>query len=235
MKIGIFTDSHYSSAEITCKKRFNSASLEKIAEAYRYFEADRECRIVICLGDLIDREGDHQKEIQNLAAVSEIIRASGLQTVCVMGNHDAFTFTHDEFFEIVGSMCRTPRNIKCSNGTTLLFLNACYYASGAAYSPGEGNWKDTFFPHMQELEASLNAAEGDVYVFMHQNIDPTIPENHRLSNDSEVRDVLERSGKVKAVFQGHYHKGSEYELNGIKYITYPAMCEGEGRRYIIEI
>lgn len=235
MKIGIFTDSHFSSAEITCGKRHNSASLDKIAEAYRYFEADPECVLVICLGDLIDREGDHQKEIQNLTAVAEIIRESRLHTVCVMGNHDAFTFTRNEFFEIVGSMCRTPLNIKCSNGTTLLFLNTCYYASGESYAPGEGDWKDTFFPRMQELEACLNDAEGDVYVFMHQNIDPIVPENHRLSNDAEVREMLERSGKVKTVFQGHYHKGSECELNGIKYITYPAMCEGEGRRYIIEI
>ena len=235
MKIGIFTDSHYSSAEITCGKRHNSASLDKIAEAYRYFEADPECRIVICLGDLIDREGDHQKEIQNLAAVAEIISASRLHTVCVMGNHDAFTFTRNEFFEIVGPMCRTPLSINCSDGTTLLFLNTCYYASGESYAPGEGDWKDTFFPRMQELEDCLNAAEGDVYVFMHHNIDPEIREDHRLKNAAEVREALERSSKVKAVFQGHYHKGHECELNGIRYVTYPAMCEGEGRYYIVEI
>lgn len=235
MKIGIFTDSHYSSAEITCGKRRNSASLDKIAEAYRYFEADPECVNVICLGDLIDREGDHQKEIQNLAAVAEIISASRLHTVCVMGNHDAFTFTRSEFFEIVGAMCRTPLSIKCPDGTTLLFLNTCYYASGESYAPGEGDWKDTFFPRMHELENCLNAAEGDVYVFMHHNIDPEIREDHRLKNDAEVREALERSGKVKAVFQGHYHKGHECVHNGIRYVTYPAMCEGEGRRYIVEI
>lgn len=234
MKIGIFTDPHYSSAEITCGKRHNSASLDKIAEAYRYFAAEG-CGPVICLGDLIDREGDHQKEIQNLTAVSEIINASGLHTVCVMGNHDAFTFTRDEFYEITGGLCRPPYRITSSDGITLLFLNACYYASGEPYAPGKGDWKDTFFPCVDALRDKLAAAEGNVYIFMHQNIDPEIPENHRLKNDAEVREVLESSGKVKAVFQGHYHKGNECVHNGIRYVTYPAMCEGEGRRYIVEI
>ena len=139
MKIGIFTDSHYSSAAVTCKKRFNSASLEKIAEAYRYFAAEG-CGPVICLGDLIDREDDHQKEIQNLTAVSEIIRASGLHTVCVMGNHDAFAFTRDEFYSITGALCRPSLNITSSDGKILLFVNACYYASGEPYAPGKGKW-----------------------------------------------------------------------------------------------
>ena len=33
MKIGIFTDSHFSSAEVTCGNRYNSRSLEKIRRA----------------------------------------------------------------------------------------------------------------------------------------------------------------------------------------------------------
>ena len=33
MKIGLWTDSHYSTALLTCGKRYNSASLEKIRKA----------------------------------------------------------------------------------------------------------------------------------------------------------------------------------------------------------
>ena len=66
-------------------------------------------------------------------------------------------------------------------------------------------------------------------------LNPEIPENHRLSNDAQVREILEQSGKVKTVFQGHYHKGNQSVHNGITYRTFPAMCEGEGRRWVIEI
>jgi len=41
-----------------------------------------------------------------------------------------------------------------------------------------------------------------------------------------VRKVLEDSGKVVAVFQGHHHAGSYNLINGIHYYTLAAMCEG---------
>ena len=57
IRLGIFTDPHYSSQEITCSKRYNSRSLEKIRQACRFFE-ERDCDLIVCLGDLIDREKD---------------------------------------------------------------------------------------------------------------------------------------------------------------------------------
>ena len=38
MKIGLYTDSHYSSQEVTCGCRYNSRSLDKIRVAYDFFE-----------------------------------------------------------------------------------------------------------------------------------------------------------------------------------------------------
>ena len=85
MKIGIFTDSHYSSQEVTCSVRYNSKSLEKIKAAYSHFEKEQ-CDLVICLGDLIDHEDSHQKEIENLTKVAKVIKNSAVKTVCLMGN-----------------------------------------------------------------------------------------------------------------------------------------------------
>ena len=53
MKIGLFSDSHYSSAEVTCQRRFNNQSLRKIREAMAAFQ---DCDLVISLGDLTDVE-----------------------------------------------------------------------------------------------------------------------------------------------------------------------------------
>ena len=73
MKLGIFTDSHYSSQEITCGNRYNSRSLEKIKQAYCYFEEEK-CDLVICLGDLTDKESTHEKEVENLSKIAQLIR-----------------------------------------------------------------------------------------------------------------------------------------------------------------
>jgi len=98
MKIGIYTDPHYSSQEITCGNRYNSKSLDKMRDAYRDFEAAG-CDMVICLGDLTDIEDSHQKEADNLREIAKIIQASLLPTICLMGNHDAFAFEKDEFYD----------------------------------------------------------------------------------------------------------------------------------------
>lgn len=232
MKIGIFTDSHYSSAELMFGKRYNSKSLKKIEEAFSYFQKEK-CGFVICLGDLIDREESHISEIENLKKVAAVISESGIQTYCVMGNHDAFSFNTDEFYEILGHDCRPCK--KDINGKTFLFLDACYFKSGRHYKPGDTDWTDTCLPDSSVLKKQLEESSGDTYIFMHQNIDPNIITNHRLANDAEVRGVLEKSGKVKEVYQGHYHPGKHSEHNGIRYITFPAMCENEKAYFVIDI
>jgi len=229
MKIGIFTDSHYSSHAVTCEKRFNSRSLEKLREAYAYF-MENGCALVICLGDLIDKEDSHQLEVSNLRRAAQVLRQ--LPTVCVMGNHDAFSFEREEFYAILGG-CE-PRDL-CIGEHTLVFLDACFYRTGEAYAPGGTDWTDTFLPDTDALKQRLRSAKGNVCVFIHQSIDPAIREDHRLHNAAQVIRILEESAKVKTVYQGHYHPGAETVHNGISYITFPAMCENEGARYILQL
>lgn len=231
MKIGIFTDSHYSSQEITCGNRYNSKSLSKIKDAYRFFESQK-CDLILCLGDLIDREISHSQEIANLKEIAGVINRSPIKTVCVMGNHDAFAFTESEFYEIL-SGCK-PKTIQ-QNHKTLLFLDTCYFRNGSHYQPGDTDWTDTYYPHVEDLQQSLNASCGDVSVFLHQNLDPSIRSDHRVYNAEAINVLLQKSGKVKTVFQGHYHPGDTHVHNGIRYVTFPAMCEQENAYFIEEI
>jgi alkaline phosphatase len=49
-----------------------------------------------------------------------------------------------------------------------------------------------------------------------------------VNNAAEIRQILEQSGKVTAVFQGHHHEGSYSYIEGIHYYTLKAMVEGPG-------
>lgn len=231
MKLGLFSDPHYSTQEITCGCRYNSRSLDKMRQAYEAFSAAG-CDLVLCLGDLTDIENNHQQEIANLRAAAEVIHGVDVPTVCLMGNHDAFAFTPEEFYNLLGGCEPTNRTV---DGKTLLFLDTCYFQSGRHYAPGDTDWTDTCLPNPTALEDSLAAATGEVYVFLHQTVDPGISADHRLSNDKEVRRILTRSGKVKAVYQGHYHPGYQSRQDGINYVTLPAMCEGSQNYYIVEV
>ena len=233
MKLGIFADPHYSSALLTCGRRYNSRSLAKIDAALAHFAAER-CDLVVCLGDLIDREDSHALEVQNLRAVAAVLDAKDIPICVLRGNHDGFCFTEAEFYAVLGESYR-PADLTWGE-KTLLFLDACFTSDGKPYHPeGSHDWTDTFLPDTDGLRARLAAVPGEAIVLMHQNIDPDIREDHRLKNAAEVRKILEESGKVKRVLQGHYHPGTENTHNGILYRAFPAMCERDDAVFVLEI
>ncbi len=231
MKIGIFTDSHYSSQEITCNARYNSRSLQKIKNAYEHYLKEG-CELVVCLGDLIDTEDTVEMEIENLGKIAHVIKDSTIPTVCLMGNHDAFVLTPEQFYSVLGM--NPPSDIH-TNGRHLIFLDACYFKNGQHYAPGDSDWRDTFLAGEVELRTKLNNLSGDTYLFIHQNIDPEIDESHRIYNSNEVFDIIHQSGVVKCVFQGHFHPGHRSEHGSVHYITFPALCENDDAFFVFDI
>lgn len=231
MKLGIFTDSHYSSQKVTCGNRYNSESLRKIKEAYAYFEQEQ-CDLIVCLGDLIDKENKPEKVIRNLEAVAEVIRSCPIPSVCLMGNHDGFALETETFYGILGTAI--PEELAL-HGCRLLFLDTCYFKNGLHYMPGDTDWTDTYYPFAERLQEKLENMQEPCYVFMHQNIDPAIAESHRLWNWETIFRSINRSGVVKTVFQGHYHPGHRSEYDGVSYIALPAMCQNEKAYFIYEL
>ena len=104
------------------------------------------------------------------------------------------------------------------------------------YRPGEVDWTDSLLPAAQVGQLGRVLGDSNVTgatVFIHQRLDGCTDARYTVRNSDEVRAVLEASGKVGTVFQGHYHRGDRKEINGIRYITLPAMCEGEGNSFIV--
>ena len=231
MRIGIFTDAHYSSQKITCQNRYNSQSLRKISDAYDFFVKE-ECELIVCLGDLIDTESTVEKEIENLREISKILNSVSIPTLCLMGNHDAFVLTPEDFYSAL--KLDPPGDIH-KNGRNLIFLDACCFKSGKHYAPGDSDWTDSYLPYEDALRTKLSKTTDKAYIFIHQNIDPDIREDHRIFNSASVFDIISQSGVVNTVFQGHYHPGHRSEHNGVRYVTLPAMCENECAYWIFDI
>ncbi len=231
MKLGIFTDAHYSSAPLTCGRRYNNQSLRKIKEAYAYF-ADEGCDLIVFLGDLSDPEDTREQEFGNLGDIAAVMHGTPIPTVCLIGNHDADIYTREEFF---GALALPQTKELHMQGRRFLFLDACYFKDGSPYAPGRSDWTDTYFPEEDELRAKLTDTTEDTYLFMHQNIDPAADPVHRVHNADSLFAMINQSGCVKTVFQGHYHLGCRSEYDGIGYITLPAMCENEFAYWVFEI
>ena len=64
-------------------------------------------------------------------------------------------------------------------------------------------------------------------VLAHQRLDGD-DDPHGVRNAALTREILEASGQVRAVFQGHDHRGAHNVIEGIDYVTLRAVVEGPG-------
>jgi len=157
----------------------------------------------------------------------------------VFGNHDTDQASKADFLSIAKNTDIAPGASYYSfekGGVHFIVLDSSFRADGASYSgiPGElgagYTWDDANISanELKWLAADLQAAKAPVIILSHQQlnnqelIDPAYDPKHTVRNASVVRGILEASGKVLAVFSGHYHDGGYQEINGIKYIVLQA-------------
>jgi len=179
----------------------------------------------VFLGDCVVADNACQalKLLQKTASVFQRLECP---IFYLSGNHDLDFLTKDQFFRAIGKPGENAVRMFVKNGITCIFLDANYSADGIEYRCGNFDWTNAFIPFTQLcwLEARLKETVGPVVVFSHQRIDPS--PRHSIINAAEVRNILEQSGKVCAVFQGHDHTGDRREIGGITYYTLPALREG---------
>ena len=225
LHVGLMTDLHYADKAPT-KTRFYREALGKLDEAVDYFNKEKPS-FVIELGDLIDKATTVEHEIEWLSTIEKRFARLSMPRHYVLGNHCVTTLTKDEFIAHTG-MSKTPHYAFDEAGVRFITLDACYRADGVAYGRENFDWKDSAIPQAELgwLQAQLASAKGPVVIFAHQRLDDSAP--HNVKNASAVRAVLEKSGKVVAVFQGHSHKNDYQQIAGIHYTTLVAMVEGSG-------
>ena len=234
MKLGLFSDPHFCPKDVTCGTRRPALSFGKIREAMEVFRAET-VDLVVCLGDLADECGTPEENIAAAEELSAMIRSFGLPVFCVPGNHDYQNFTREEFARYTGGL-NAPPSYRTGEGKTLIFLDANCADNGTVYRRNALDWTNAYLTEEQRdiLRDALTPEETkEAYVFVHQNLDPTVESHHIIRNAADVREMIRTSGKVKAVFQGHYHPGKESVIDGLPYHTLPAMCEGEENRFFV--
>jgi len=233
MKIGLFTDAHYCKARVLCGTRRPSLSPAKIREAMNVFrEAGTD--MCICLGDMTDHapEDTHDDCLANLRELIALIGEYDIPFYLVPGNHDYLMMTGDD---IKASGLLLPPYTIDTPSCRLIVLDANYRSDMRRFDEAGVDWTDANLPPEQiaYLKEQLSSAVMPCVVLVHENLDPNVECRHIIKNAAEVRQIIAESGKVKLVLQGHYHPGAENTIDGIRYLTLPAMCEGEENRYLL--
>ncbi|HRJ11336.1 MAG TPA: metallophosphoesterase [Prosthecobacter sp.] len=224
LRAGLMTDLHYADKEPT-KTRFYREALAKLDEAVDHMNREGPA-FVAELGDFIDQADSVETEIGWLRTVEARYAKLEMPRHYVMGNHCVGTLTKEEF--AAHTQSAGGHAAFEAGGVTFLILDSCFRSDGAPYARKNFHWQDANLPKggLAWLESELGRAGGPVIVLAHQRLDED--KAHAVRNAAEARALLEKSGKVLAVFQGHSHKNDYQRIAGIHYTTLVAMVEGSG-------
>jgi len=231
VRIGLVTDVHYADKPSTAKRDYR-ASLSKLETAVSAFN-EAKLDFIVELGDFIDSAPSAEAELGHLRAINAAFTRFNGPRHYAIGNHDVEALTKAQFLDTVGA--KQPHYSFDTGGFHFVVLDACYTADGTAYGGKKIKWTDTEIPPAQRdwLAADLKATEKKTICFVHQRLDAA--NKYTIKSAPAVRKILEDSGKVLAVVQGHAHTNDLAVINGIRYFTLHAMVETDGAYSILEI
>jgi len=227
---GLVADIHYADIDDAIGRHYRDAAA-RLADCVRTMNGLKP-DFLVELGDFKDLGTSREATLVGLKRIEGVFAGFEGPRYHVLSNHDFDILTPDEFLSGISNAGQVRAkayyrfDVRC---VTFLVLDGCHTSDMRHYSRANP-WDDANLPpeQMAWLARELRQAAGPVVVFCHQPIDPEADARHRMRNAAEVRMVLERSGKVVAVFAGHQHWGGHCCLNGIAYHTLPAIVEGEG-------
>ena len=231
VRFGIVTDCHYADVD-TIGTRYYRQSLEKLGECVEEMNGQK-VDFLVELGDFKDQDSPpiEQKTLSYLQTIESVFHKFDGPTYHVLGNHDVDSISKTQFLANIKNTGIDPCKSYYSfdfNSVHFVVLDANYKSDGIDYDHGDFNWTDANIPpaELQWLRQDLATSRGAVIVLIHQLLDGA--GSHYVNNAAEVRQVLEQSGRILAVFQGHLHDGGYSLINRIHYYTLKAIVEGSG-------
>jgi len=224
VRAGLLTDLHYADKAPAGSRHYRE-TLSKLEEAATEFERAKP-DFVVELGDLIDAADSVSVEQQYLKTINRTFSTLCNDRHYVLGNHCVDTLHKEEF--LAGVEQQKSWYSFDREGIHFIVLDACFRSDGVPYGRRNFKWTDANIPpaELEWLQQDLQSTQAPTIVFAHQRLD--VDNNHGVRNNADVRQVLESSGQVAAVFQGHSHQNDHHEINGIHYCTLVAMVEGSG-------
>ena len=235
VRFGLITDLHYAERQ-NPDNRYYSQSKQKLLEAVQVFNKSN-LDFIIELGDFKDQDEQPDKRLRTLAYLDEIENVMHQfhgPVYHVLGNHDMDSISKQDFLVYTknhGTVEGENYYSFVHNRLKFIVLDANYNEDGSDYNKGNFNWMKAHIPvsQAQWLNAELSESNYPVIVFVHQLLDSfsgigtLVP---YILNAEEIVEILEKSNRVLAVFQGHFHEGNYSFRNGIHYFTMKAAVAG---------
>ncbi|HTB63914.1 MAG TPA: metallophosphoesterase, partial [Opitutales bacterium] len=247
LRFGLVTDIHYGEKNPDGPRVYRD-SLAKMQSAVAALNTIVQqdhvgLAFAVMLGDFVDFAGDDCSP-PNIATETGWLRAIEAEWAkvntarhYVLGNHCVFTLTKEEFF--ANTQARpAPYSfdipfVGARGAVHFVVLDACFTSAGAPYGRRQFSWADSNLPasELQWLADDLAKTPNPAIILVHQRLDGDTTNgagDFQIKNAAATRAILEKSGKVLAVLQGHWHQNYLSSVNNIPYCVFRAMVEEPG-------
>jgi 3',5'-cyclic-AMP phosphodiesterase len=226
LTIGFVTDLHFG------PRAFHEGKLRKLTEhaaaltreVVRTMNEEVRPDVLVNLGDDIEDE-DRERDLARYSECQAILKTANAELLNVAGNHDTIHLTKGDLTRIWGREGNLYYSLD-RNGFHLVVLHTF-----------ERKDVDVRIPHAQLewLEQDLAATTLPTVVLMHHSASEQdlsdsfwfrgLAHLALVKERGELRGILERSGKVRVVFNGHVHRNHLDVIGGIPYVTIQSLIE----------
>ena len=231
VRFGVVTDLHYADIDPNGARTYRESD-DKLAECVQVMNA-KGVSFLVELGDFKDQDKtpDESRTLFYLQRIESVFAGFKGPRYHVIGNHDTDSLSKAQYLAAApntGIVPNATRYAFASGGVRFVVLDASHRGDGSDYDHGNFDWSDSNIdgPQLDWLAKTLAASVEPAIVFVHQQLDGSGA--YYVKNAAQVREVLEKSGKVIAVLQGHRHEGGFSTINGIPYFTFRGLIEGAG-------
>ncbi len=226
LKIGFVTDLHFG------PQAFHDGKLRKLThhaaeltrEVVRRMNEDVRPDLLVNLGDDIEDES-READLARYTECQDILRTAKAELVNVAGNHDTINLTRDDLARIW----------RRQGQLFYAFDRGGFHF--AVLHTHERKDVDVRIPHAQLewLKDDLAKTSLPTVVFMHHSASEQdlsdsfwfkgLAHLALVKEREELRAILEESGKVRVVFNGHVHRNHFDVIRGIPYVTIQSLIE----------
>ena len=234
VRLGIFADLHAHDTDSPVEGKVMTTypqRLEACVDAMNAWPAD----LVIQLGDFVNGNYVMGTPMGNPARIVGILdQADALYAKLdapryyVLGNHDVYDLSKEEF---LAHTAATATFTSFDAGAYhFVILDAQYDKNGEdlghAFWVVQGNIPQ---PEIDWLASDLAATDKPTIVCVHQRLevdkDLLSGGGPEVLHNMEVQKVMEDSGVVIAVFEGHDHENDHTVINGIHYVEFDQLAD----------
>ena len=236
LRFGMITDVHYADRE-HLKERYYNQSLRKLGEFINVMNKEK-VDFIVELGDFKDQDEvpNEANTLKYLTDVETVFHQFNGPTYHVLGNHDMDGITKTQFLERVENT-GIPKDKNYysfdQKGFHFIVLDGNYTSDEKDYNKDNFRGVLSYIPvkQVEWLKEDLQANQLPSIVFIHQLLDDSKGMKRSAQNAPEVRKIMEGSGKVLCVFQGHVNAEKYSMINNIHYYSFISTVYGSGLKH----